>query len=234
MKVSLSGLRAGPKHGDQLESLTGSRLTARRDEVDPIPGMHEVAQRSIVGRIAGLMSVSAGALIVALMSLTVVDVVKRRLWGAGVPGALEWTEVLLVFVVFAGMAATELKAVHVRTPILIERLSRRLGLSLRALGGLVVTGIVVISTYETAVAAQRSVEIREFRFGLMNVPVWPARLAIPVGLAGLALALLYRARIDACDALAASVGAEGSDHRSEDAVNGSRNSNEVRTDRGSR
>ncbi len=46
--------------------------------------------------------------------------------------------------------------------------------------------------YVTADRALASFEMREYRFGLVRVPVWPARVAIAVGLAAYFLELVFR------------------------------------------
>jgi TRAP-type mannitol/chloroaromatic compound transport system permease small subunit len=44
----------------------------------------------------------------------------------------------------------------------------------------------------TAMEGLASMERGEFRFGIVAVPVWPAKLVIPIGLAGLAVALMAK------------------------------------------
>lgn len=53
----------------------------------------------------------------------------------------------------------------------------------------IVVGWMVLVTADRALA---SFEVREFRFGLVRVPVWPARIAIAVGLAAYLLELVIR------------------------------------------
>ena len=49
----------------------------------------------------------------AIMVLTFVDVVARKLFGHSLPGALELTELLMVVVIFAGLPLVSLHGEHV-------------------------------------------------------------------------------------------------------------------------
>lgn len=48
-------------------------------------------------------------------------------------------------------------------------------------------------TVETLQVGLDSTRAGEYRFGLVRVPVWPARLFVPLGLAGLTVVLVMRA-----------------------------------------
>jgi TRAP-type C4-dicarboxylate transport system permease small subunit len=134
----------------------------------------------------------AGLGIVGLMLLTVADVALRKLAGRGIPGTLEISEVALVAVVFAALMAAEVNNVHVRTPILVERLSGRVANLAKMLGLVPAALFVSWAAWLTAMEGLASMERGEFRFGIVAVPVWPAKLVIPIGLAGLAVALMVK------------------------------------------
>ncbi len=65
---------------------------------------------------------------------------------------------------------------------------------LRLLGHAVLCGLVAWMTVETAQAALHSFLVGEYRFGLLQMPIWPARLMIPLGLGVLFLELLVDGR----------------------------------------
>jgi len=71
-----------------------------------------------------VLSVTAGALLMALMGLTVVDVVGRYLMNAPVKGAAEVSELLLVSIVFLGLPAVCLDGGHVTVDLVTKSLPR--------------------------------------------------------------------------------------------------------------
>lgn len=127
-----------------------------------------------------------------LLLATAMDVVLRILTGHGVPGTVEVTEVLLVVAVFMGMATAATDDLHIRATILTDRLPFRIRRIVRFVGDVIGMGMVVWLIYATALRAISSVTSGEYRFGLVSMPIWPARIAIVLGLAGLLLAMLLK------------------------------------------
>lgn len=138
-------------------------------------------------------SVGAGAAIVVLMLITVVDVFMRQFLTSGIRAVIEITEVSLVAVVFAGMVGAEVAGRHVRTPVVLNLLPNRPAASLRLVGLALSAVTTAWITVVTADQAVQSFVDREARFGLLQVPVWPARVIIPIGMAGLCLVFVVRA-----------------------------------------
>jgi TRAP-type C4-dicarboxylate transport system permease small subunit len=67
----------------------------------------------------------AGALLVLLTLVTVVDVIGRYLLNSPLPGAAEYTELLLMAVIFIGLPAVCLDDGHVVVDLFISRLKGR-------------------------------------------------------------------------------------------------------------
>lgn len=149
--------------------------------------MDEPRAVRVIHRVTSAMSLIAGIGIVALMLIALADISSRKFVGPGISGAYEVTEIALCAVVFAGMAAAEAHKTHVRTPLVVERLPPRIADAARLVGLVVVIVGLAWMTYLTFTAGITSYRIGEYRFGLNQVPVWPARLFIPLGLLSLTL-----------------------------------------------
>lgn len=124
----------------------------------------------------------SGAIVFALMILTIVDIVLRKTAGQGVAGSIEYSEVFLVVGVFFAMAASQVEGFHVSTSVLTSRMplgARRVSEAAGALLGAVVVGAMA---YVATQAAWVSFTTGEYRFGLAEVVVWPARAAVALGL----------------------------------------------------
>jgi TRAP-type mannitol/chloroaromatic compound transport system permease small subunit len=139
-------------------------------------------------------AVAAGAVLMVLVLLQMVDVVFRNTTGASaVRGVAEYISVGLVLVVFLSIAYAEKQAAHVRTPVLMSRLPRRLRLGLRALG-LVVSALVMWAlAWATLGRAIDAFEAGEVAAGVARVPSWPSRFAVPLGAFLLGVELVSRA-----------------------------------------
>ncbi len=127
---------------------------------------------------------------VALTLVTAIDVVLRSTTNRGLPGAIEITEVVLVIAVFLGMMTASTEGMHISATLLTDRLPRVAARVTRIVGAVVSIGIAGWVLYGTALRALASLHAGEYRFGIISVPVWPARLAIVIGVAGLLFALV--------------------------------------------
>jgi len=146
----------------------------------------------VVRRIAVALSVVSGMSIVLLMLATTYDVLARKLIGGGFAGVVEWSEVILVVTVFSGMTAAELSGAHIRGfSFLPSNRENIAAAALRSLGFLITAAILSWAAIATLQSGLQSYSIGEFRMGLANVPVWPAKLAIPLGLIFFAALLVY-------------------------------------------
>jgi len=131
-----------------------------------------------VSSLLAIMAASCGAIIMLLMSL---DVFNRLVTGGSIRGAFETVETLVVLMVFLGIAYAERSDAHVRVRLLTGRLPRSIGEVVRLFGNTAALSIVMWMAYATTQVAQLSVATGEFRMGLVNFPVWPARIAVAVG-----------------------------------------------------
>lgn len=142
---------------------------------------------STVRWISTIFAVCASLIISCIMLLTAADVVKRYITGSSIPGVTEFSEVFLVAAVFLGLAFAMRVGAHVGVDLLVARLPARASKTVQVVG--MVIALIVLSwmTVETVGTAAHSIAINEFRYGLVKVPVWPAKLIIPIGLAALIL-----------------------------------------------
>lgn len=150
------------------------------------------ALEAIVVRVEPVARAAAGIGVLALMFLTVADIVTRTVAGGGVAGIIEITEVALVIVVYLGLMTAGRDGHHIRVGLLTDRLPAPAARVLRLLGLAIALFLVAWVIWVTAGKAVTSIEMQEFRFGLIGVPIWPARLAIPIGLSGLLLVFLLQ------------------------------------------
>ena len=185
---------SGSHAGDEPRDIAGHHGPRRRASA---PASRVVTRRGDHGRswierlFAGLrhaidaMAWLAGAGIILLMIPTLVDVFYREVFGPSVPGMVEYSELGLVAVIFLGIASALTHDVHIHTPVLTSRVSPRAAHRMRVAGRLVMWVVIAACLYGTIMEAQDSFAIREYRFGLIEVPIWPAKIIVPVGLAAL-------------------------------------------------
>lgn len=141
--------------------------------------------RRAVSAVAIGMNVLAGAALLYLILSAAADVAFRTLTGRGIPGSIEYGEVVLVMLAFLSLARTQQKDGHVAVDLVTSRLSRRSAAALELLGMTVALVFLIWMTWASYEQAVVSVERGEYRFGTVSAPVWPARVAIAASLLAL-------------------------------------------------
>lgn len=152
-------------------------------------GASEGPVRRAIHLLSKTFGVIAAVLIIVIMLSTAADVAVRQATGASIPGVVEYSEVLMVGLVFLGLAYAQRARAHIGVDLVTERMPVRVAHIARAIGLTIAFVVLAIMAYETFEVALRSFESREFRFGLVQVPIWPARMIIPIGLVALLLEL---------------------------------------------
>lgn len=146
--------------------------------------------RRTIDALSAVLAVFAAACVMGMMLLTCLDTGMRWFTGRSVAGVQEIIEQLMVAIVFLGMAYALRRGDHVAVKIVTDAVPVRLAAVLRLVGIAVMIFVVAWMAWRTGIHAWRSFLSGEVRFGLLQVPVWPARIAIPLGLGALILQAL--------------------------------------------
>jgi TRAP-type C4-dicarboxylate transport system permease small subunit len=147
----------------------------------------DAAVRRCVGVANGIGLVA----LVAMTLVTVVDVAGRYLLNRPLPGALELSELLMVFLVFGCFAYTELQNGHVDVDVLVNRFPPWGRAVCEALAALLSAGFWGVVAWRTAV---RALDIRAAgeTSTILGLPIWPFVGIAAAGSVLFTFVLLYR------------------------------------------
>ena len=102
----------------------------------------------------GVANVLSLAGLVAMTIVTVTDVAGRYLFNRPLPGALELSELLMVFLVFGAFAVTELRNGHVDIDVVVNKLPRYARALSETFAATLSTAFWGVITWRTALHAQ--------------------------------------------------------------------------------
>lgn len=119
--------------------------------------------------------------LVAMMALIAVEVVLRKFFAFSIVGTVETVAALMVITVFLAWSYTESHNGHVRVEFLVQRLGRKTQSVLTVITTLVMLGIFSIMIWQTMVYALDAWGVG-LRYETARLPIFPVRLAVPVGL----------------------------------------------------
>lgn len=122
------------------------------------------------------------AITIALMMLsTTLDASSRYLFNNPIPGVFELNEVILVICVYMGLAWTQIERGHIRVTAFLMRVTDRTEIIFNILAWVVTFLFLFILGYQSAIGAWESFQIREFRWGSVQMPIWWAKALVPIG-----------------------------------------------------
>lgn len=143
-----------------------------------------------LGRATYVLSAAA---IVLLCVTTVVDTASRTFGSGSIALVFDINETLIVLVAFLPLAYAALAGEHVAFTAVYDRLPERGQYLSRLVGYLLALPLIAWMTFVSFEAALTSWQTAEARMGVAELPVWPARLAVAVGLLAFLVTLVYGA-----------------------------------------
>jgi TRAP-type C4-dicarboxylate transport system permease small subunit len=140
---------------------------------------------------AALLAFCAGAVLVALMLVTVVDVVGRYFFNAPLAGVLDLTQIAVVAMVYLGMAWATWCGAHASISVLYDRLPEPVARMLTRLINACSAALFFVIAWRSAVAG---IQIREFGQSsqLLLLPLYPLYWVVVVGCTVTALIFLVQ------------------------------------------
>jgi TRAP-type C4-dicarboxylate transport system permease small subunit len=136
----------------------------------------------MINRLAkGLLDISSLWLF-GIMLLVGTDVFLRYTFDSPISGALEISEQTVVILTFLCFAYTAIQNRHIRTIAVITRLPPSFRSLADFLALFMMILLLTLMVWQTSKEAWESFSIREVRMGIISVPIYPTKIAIPIGL----------------------------------------------------
>lgn len=124
----------------------------------------------------------SGVATLLMIALVVPDIILRKYFSQTINGASEANILLLIMMVYIGLAGAQARGAHFRVTLVTDRLSpgvQRFLAALMALLSIAGIGLLAVMTTENAIG---SVQRGEASFGVISFPIWPGRVMVALGL----------------------------------------------------
>ncbi|MCB1367757.1 MAG: TRAP transporter small permease [Rhodobacteraceae bacterium] len=145
-------------------------------------------------RIEAPLALISGLAVFSLMLLAVVSVSGRNAFNMPLPGYVDWIEMAMPLLAFLGISWTQRQGGHIRMDILIGRLRGRPAWAAEMLTTLVALLLIGLLIWGSWAHFLRSIDFaaplwsRDSSIDI-KLPLWPAKLLVPVAFSVLALRL---------------------------------------------
>ncbi len=145
----------------------------------------------IVRRFNKLMHYVAGLALVVLLALTVSDITGRSGFDNPVPGTVEVTSLVLVVVVFLGLAHSEDLGDHISVDLLYVRVGKRFKAVLDVIADLISLAVIGLMSYQLYRFALRQQDAGA-ESPVLEWPVWPFVLVAALGALGYTISIGFK------------------------------------------
>ena len=140
----------------------------------------------------GVGMISSAATLIT-MALVVANIIGRYLFNKPLVGTLEFTESLLVLIIFCSLALTQYEGGHIRVVLMTRRLPGKTQRVLTVMAMLAGCAFFTWCSYAGWRFAAESYSFGEQEWGEIVFPLWPMKFVVFFGLASLALQFLLDA-----------------------------------------
>ncbi|MBW3098315.1 TRAP transporter small permease [Pseudohoeflea coraliihabitans] len=147
--------------------------------------------RTQLGRLNRIFAMLSGLALLLMMLLGAFDVIGSSMLNAPLPGAFEATETLMVIAVFLALGLSQQRRAHISVEVLVglmPTILQRFSAIFSALLCALFFGLVAWFGWTIAI---KSTLAGEFSSGLINFPVWPAKIALALGASLMTLQCLF-------------------------------------------
>lgn len=133
----------------------------------------------------------AGAALVAILTLTVFDIIGRSAFSRPVPGTVEVTSMALVVVVFLAVAHSEDSGDHITIDLIYERIGEKARLVFDVFADLFGIAVLSLMAYRLYQFAFRNIDSGA-ETPVLEWPVWPFVVVAALGALGYAAATIMK------------------------------------------
>ena len=125
-----------------------------------------------------------------LMFLTTIDTMTRKTTIGGITDSMDFTERLMLFIIFGGLAIVQSKKGHIRMDMLVKNMPKVINYVMEVLMGLASTAIMFLLSYGMFL------KIFNDRTGkaatqLLHIPTWPFTIIVTIMVLLYAVTLLF-------------------------------------------
>ena len=116
------------------------------------------------------------------MIITTVDITMRYIFNKPLVGVYELAELSMIGMVFLGVGCVQSEKGHISITILVDKLSTQTQIISSIFGNLVGIFAMTIITLSSAKATLAAFYNSEATMGIVNIPIWPAKAIVPLGI----------------------------------------------------
>ncbi len=142
-------------------------------------------------KLESFLTLMGGIVIFLLVFLATTNVLGRWIFSLPISGYIDWVEQAMAFFAFLGIAYTQRQGGHIRMDMLVANIHGRFLWITELVSTVLMLLVTLVLIYGSYLHFLRAYQFGDSSIDI-NLPVWPAKLVVPVALTVLALRLLLQ------------------------------------------
>jgi C4-dicarboxylate transporter DctQ subunit len=142
-------------------------------------------------RLETVLTLAGGIVIFLLVFLATANVLGRWIFTLPVSGYIDWVEQAMAFFAFLGIAYSQREGGHIRMDMLVGKIQGRPLWFTELVSVSLMLVVTLVLIYGSFLHFLRAYQIGDSSMDI-NLPIWPAKLVVPVALSILALRLILQ------------------------------------------
>ena len=144
----------------------------------------------VILRISQVMAITSAVIIMAMMLFTVTDVFLRYVFRKPLIWNYDLQSVLIVCVIFLGIAYVQFQRRHIQIDIVTARLSKNNQLWFQVVNNLVFLCFTALIAWQMSLQTLGAIRLNDYLEGIVRIPLWPAKASITLGSGFLSIAVV--------------------------------------------
>lgn len=132
--------------------------------------------------LANVMGIISAAALIFMMLSTALDATSRSLFNFPLPGVYEFSEISMAIIVYLGLLWAQHDRKHIRISLISENKSLPGKQAWEAVGWFFAALFLLILAVPTIEGAYTSFLDKEFRWGIIQMPIWWVKIVVACGL----------------------------------------------------
>ena len=142
-------------------------------------------------KLESVLTLAGGIVIFLLVFLATTNVLGRWIFSLPVSGYIDWVEQAMAFFAFLGIAYTQREGGHIRMDMLVGKIHGRPLWITELISVTLMLSVTLVLIYGSFLHFLRAYQIGDSSIDI-DLPIWPAKLVVPVALSILALRLILQ------------------------------------------
>lgn len=142
-------------------------------------------------KLESVLTLAGGIVIFLLVFLATTNVLGRWIFSWPISGYIDWVEQAMAFFAFLGISYTQREGGHIRMDMLVGKIHGRPLWITELISVLLMLAVTLVLIYGSFLHFLRAYQIGDSSIDI-DLPIWPAKLVVPVALSILALRLILQ------------------------------------------